>query len=145
MVYQGRKTKRVGSGGFRAWKGLPRIKLQQTPTQSFFWLVTQSSHLRPSVFPFSLFSFAVPFSKGKTLRTRLHWTWQSSWTLFQGCFGDENSRLPWSPLFSFGDESIVFTMGIGCLKKSVCSRRYFGLVSYGSNWNVLSGTQREIL
>ena len=71
--------------------------------------------------------------------------WAPAWTLFQGCFGDENSRLPWSLLFSFGDESIVFTMGIGCLKKSVGSRRYFGLVSYGSNWNVLSGTQREIL
>ena len=71
--------------------------------------------------------------------------WAPAWTLFQGCFGDENSRLPWSPLFSFGDESIVFTMEIGCLKKLVGSRRYFGLVSYGSNWNVLSGTQREIL
>lgn len=74
-----------------------------------------------------------------------HYDYSPAWTLFQGCFGDENSRLPWSPLFSFGDESIVFTMGIGCLKKSVGSRRYFGLVSYGSNWNVLSGTQREIL
>ena len=52
---------------------------------------------------------------------------------------------PMVPSFFFWERVYCFYDGNRLFKKSVGSRRYFGLVSYGSNWNVLSGTQREIL